>query len=129
MLKRDFLCNIYTISHLSQLIEVPLRLHYLCLRKDDLRGHRAMYSDMRFDSYFAGHRAYPYISLYLAMVVFYADTGIRSLIAEDFDCRSRERALSPVRERGNYHDPLQNRHHTFLCCHIMSYRVVLYGII
>ena len=31
---------------------------------------------MRFDSYFAGYNAYPYLSLYSGMVVFFADTGI-----------------------------------------------------
>ena len=31
---------------------------------------------MRFDSYSAGYNAYPYLSLYSGMVVFFADTGI-----------------------------------------------------
>ena len=48
---------------------------YRCLRKRRPSQYIAIYSDMRFDSYFAGCNAYPYLSLYSGMAVFFADTG------------------------------------------------------
>ena len=44
--------------------------------KQTLFGRRAMYSDMRFDVYFAGRNAYRYISLFMPKSVFFADTGM-----------------------------------------------------
>ena len=51
-------------------------LCYRCLRKKRPSRHKAVYRDVDFISQNTGRKAYPYISLYVATVVFFADTGI-----------------------------------------------------